>query len=137
MIFLKCGINQISIVHLFYGFLPPNSKCRVSFVGQYIYSCTVYHAGILRAQFTGFLYVNKRNDIREPNIVLCLAVEFLSHGPSKKKQHRFYQAGSVIKPHCCLTSRNQLVLTACVRPFKPGTAGLIPGSLSLSDDTIN
>ena len=38
---------------------------------------------------------------------------------------------------CCLTSRKQLVLTACVRPFKPGTAGLIPGSLSLSDDTIN
>ena len=36
-----------------------------------------------------------------------------------------------------LTSRNQLVLTACVRPFKPGTAGLIPGSISLSDDTIN
>ena len=77
--------------------------------------------------------VNKRNDIREPNIVLCLAVELLSHGPSKTK----YQAGSVIKPHCCLTSRNQLVLTACACPFKPGTAGLIPGSLSLSDDTIN
>ena len=53
---------------------------------------------------------------------------------SKKKKN---QAGSVIKPHCCLTSRKQLVLTACVRPFKPGTAGLIPGSLSLSDDTIN
>ena len=34
------------------------------------------------------------------------------------------------QPHCCLT-------TACVRPFKPGTVGLIPGSLSLSDDTIN
>ena len=35
MICLKCGINQISIVHLFYGFLPPKSKCRVSFVGQF------------------------------------------------------------------------------------------------------
>ena len=23
-------------MHLFYGFLPPQSKCRVSFVGQYI-----------------------------------------------------------------------------------------------------
>ena len=54
-----------------------------------------------------------------------------------RKKKRFYQAGSVIKPHCCLTSRKQLVLTACVRPFSPGTAGLIPGSLSLSDDTIN
>ena len=89
--------------------------------------------------------MNKLNDIHEPNIVLCLAVQFLSHGPSKKKKkqkkkkkkQRFCQAGSVIKPHCCLTSRNQLVLTACIRPFKPGTAGLILGSLSLSDDTIN
>ena len=97
-------------------------------ISEYTYSCTVYHPDISRAQFTGFLYVNKRNDIREPNIMLCLAVEFLSYGPSKKITQRFYQAGSVIKPHCCLTSRNQLVLTACVRPFKPGTAGLIPGS---------
>ena len=32
---------------------------------------------------------------------------------------------------------DKLVLTACVCPIKPGTAGLIPGSLSLSDDTIN
>ena len=29
MICLKCGINQISIVHLFYGFLPP--KVSVGF----------------------------------------------------------------------------------------------------------
>ena len=30
MICLKCGINQISIVHLFYGFLPP--KVSVGFL---------------------------------------------------------------------------------------------------------
>ena len=71
----------------------------------------------------------KRNDIREPNIVLCLAVEFLSHGPSEKKisSRISYQTTFLLdKP-----------LTACVRPFKPGHAGLIPGFLSLSDDTIN
>ena len=84
------------------------------------FTCSIYRLFICKC---------KRNDIREPNIVLCLAVEFLSHGPSKKKKKkkkkkkRFYQVGSVIKPHCCLTSRKQLVLivlTACVRPFKPG-----------------
>ena len=32
--------------------------------------------------------MNKLNDIHEPNIVLCLAVQFLSHGPSKKKKQK-------------------------------------------------
>ena len=35
-----------------------------------------------------FLYVNKRNDIREPNIVLCLAVQFLSLGLFEKKKKK-------------------------------------------------
>ena len=70
-------------------------------------------------------------------MVVAKAILLFQKKKKKKKKKRFYQAGSVIKPHCWLTSRKQLVLTACVRPFKPGTAGLIPGSLSLSDDTIN
>ena len=67
----------------------------------------------------------------------CCQSDIAFFKKKKKKKKKNYQAGSVIKPHCRLTSRKQLVLTACVRPFKPGTAGLIPGSLSLSDDTIN
>ena len=39
MICLKCGINQISIVHLFYGFLPP--KVSVGFLLSVIHVCCV------------------------------------------------------------------------------------------------
>ena len=85
-----------------------------------------------------FLYVNKRNDIRKPNIVLCLAVEILSHGLSKnththththtKKKKKKKKISSRISYQTTLLldkpkTVRLIVLTACVRPFKSGTAG--------------
>ena len=43
MICLKCGINQISIVHLFYGFLPP--KVSVGFLLSVSIVCTATDKG--------------------------------------------------------------------------------------------
>ena len=52
-------------------FLNKSHKC-LFIIRDFTYSCTVhvYHPDILRVQFTGLRYVNKRNDIHEPNICM-------------------------------------------------------------------